>query len=512
MPRQDKIQPLAALQALRDELRAAGKRVVQCHGCFDIVHPGHIRYLQFARAQGDALIVSVSSDAVVGKGAERPYITEELRLENLAALEVVDYVCLDDNTWAGPVLEALRPDVYVKGREYETSSDPRFAREKALVEGYGGQVVFSSGEVVYSSTAIIDSFRDRFVLDDQKVAAFCRRNAIDAGAIRRRLADIHGARLLVLGDPILDHYITCDALGLAADSPVPSVAPVDEAWFVGAAGLIARQASTLGAHAAFMTLLGEDPHSERLSEALQRDGVEVIAVPVPDRPPAVKTRYLVEDKKVLKVDRARYSPLSTRTTAAVIAALDARLPTFDGLVVTDFGYGLFGAELCAAVSALAATHQKPVFADVSSSGRANILRFRAPAVATPTEQELRFAFGDQESGLSNLASRYYRETDAGRLVLTLGKRGVLLFGHPSDSAPRLRTDYLPALGRRAVDTVGSGDVFLGALAAAHLAGAPLAEAAYLGAAVAALHVGRLGNDAVALFDVERFLAHRPELG
>ena len=121
------------------------------------------------------LVVSVSSDRTVGKGVNRPYINEELRLENLAALEIVDYVCLDDHDWAGPILEALRPDVYVKGKEYETSADPRFLEERALVEGYGGSVIFSSGEVVYSSTFILEQFRHRFQLESEKIRAFCRR-------------------------------------------------------------------------------------------------------------------------------------------------------------------------------------------------------------------------------------------------------------------------------------------------------------------------------------------------
>ena len=135
-PEQRKCVSVEDLQTIREELRSQGKRVVQCHGCFDIVPPGHIRYLRFAREQGDALIVSVSGDDVVGKGFDRPYINETLRLENLAALEFVDYVCLDHHTWAGPILEIVKPDVYVKGKEYETNADPRFLKEKKLVEDW----------------------------------------------------------------------------------------------------------------------------------------------------------------------------------------------------------------------------------------------------------------------------------------------------------------------------------------------------------------------------------------
>ena len=112
-----KIHSIESLRSERAKLRNEGKTVVQCHGCFDIVHPGHIRYLRFARSLGDVLVVTVSGDDVVMKGYERPYIPEDLRLDNLAELSCVDYVALSEDEWAGPVLEAIQPDIYVKGEE-----------------------------------------------------------------------------------------------------------------------------------------------------------------------------------------------------------------------------------------------------------------------------------------------------------------------------------------------------------------------------------------------------------
>ena len=91
-----KIVDLDRLLALRESLRREGRTLVQCHGCFDIVHPGHIRYLGFAKTQGDVLLVSLSSDRHVNKGYDRPFINENLRAENLAVLEFVDYVYIDD--------------------------------------------------------------------------------------------------------------------------------------------------------------------------------------------------------------------------------------------------------------------------------------------------------------------------------------------------------------------------------------------------------------------------------
>jgi len=148
---------------------------------------------------------------------------------------------------------------------------------------------------------------------------------------------------------------------------------------------------------------------------------------------------------------------------------------------------------------------------VSYGGHANILKFKRPRLATPTEAELRFAFADNESGLSNLASRYYRETGAEKLVLTLSNRGVILFHAPEPDRPRLRTDYLPAFTAYPIDPVGAGDVFLSAVVLADLAGAPTPWAVYLGSCVSALHINQIGNDPVSMNDVRAYLSERDEL-
>jgi rfaE bifunctional protein kinase chain/domain/rfaE bifunctional protein nucleotidyltransferase chain/domain len=501
-----------ALAKVREQLRHDGKTVVQCHGCFDIVHPGHVRYLSFAKEHGDVLIVSVSGDRAVGKGPERPYINEGLRAENLAALECVDYVCIDHHDWAGPILELLKPDLYVKGKEYENKPDPRFLKEKALVEGYGGKVVLSSGDVIYSSTFIISQFADRFRLEQDQIRAFCHRNEVDRAALETIFSAARGIRVLVLADPIVDRYVHCDALGIADESPVITVNPIREESYIGAGGLIAHQMAILGAEVSFLTMLGTDEAARQFCDSLSSRGVEPIVVRTDARPVFTKTRYLVDDRKVFKVDSGGLAPPSTAATDELIRALEARLADCDALLVTDFGYGLFSNALIDAITRGTRARRKPYYVDVSGNARgANILRFAAPRLAAPTEQELRFAFADNQAGISNLALRYYRETRAEHLVLTMGKRGALTFERASESADRLQTDFLPALSPSAADSIGAGDVFLAGLALSDLARAPLPHGVYLGSALAAIHVSRLGNEPVDGVDIHQFLDGREEL-
>lgn len=506
-----KITPLNNLDSLCRDLQAQGKTIVQCHGCFDIVHPGHIRYLRFAKSLGDILVVTVSGDDVVMKGIQRPFIPEDLRLENLAELECVDFVALSPDSWAGPALEIVKPDVYVKGKEYESSSDARFAKEKALVEELGGRVVLGSGDVVFSSTALGAAARDFPDLNAQKVARYCRTHGITKTSLNDIVRKLRTKSFVVLGDVIVDEYIECEAPRVASEAPILSVQPVNHEFFVGGAALIARQLAALGASVSFVTAGKDDDTSRYTAQVLAELGVDVVRVDVPNRSSFTKTRYVVGLQKVFKVDRGAPQPLSLQSTSEIVRELEQRTQNMHALIATDFGYGLFNETLTSELETLCNKAEIPYFADVSSNNHTNILKFRGAQMATPTEDELRFSLGDGEAGLSNLASRYFERTNSQNLAVTMGRRGVVYFSSRKIGS-RLRTNYLPALTPSRQDAVGAGDSFLAGAAAAHVAGASPEEGIYFASCLATVSTSRMGNSGAPLEDILRFIETRPELG
>ena len=240
--------------------------------------------------------------------------------------------------------------------------------------------------------------------------------------------------------------------------------------------------------AELLTVAGPSPAFAAFRDRLEDAGVAVTVVEDADRPVYLKERFVVDGRKLLKVDRGRPLPISTRTAARLAETLRARVGHMDAFVVSDFGYGLVGAGLCRAIADIAAETGRPYAADVSTASAANLGLFTRPTLVAPTEHELRMALADPDAGLSVLASRYYARSRAEGLVITLGSRGAVSFGPPRDDAP-LRTDYLPALSRGpARDPVGAGDVFLSLAAASRFAGGPLAHGLYLASCAAAMHV------------------------
>ncbi len=151
-----KIMELEDLAGRLAELKGEGKKIVYCHGCFDLMHPGHIKYFQAAKKMGDILVVTVSPDMYVDKGPGRPVFDQCLRSESIAALECVDYVAVNRWPTAEETLRLFRPDVYVKGQEFENLQDKtgKIQREYEVVREIGAEMRFTH-EIVFSSTQLL---------------------------------------------------------------------------------------------------------------------------------------------------------------------------------------------------------------------------------------------------------------------------------------------------------------------------------------------------------------------
>jgi rfaE bifunctional protein kinase chain/domain/rfaE bifunctional protein nucleotidyltransferase chain/domain len=510
-----KIVDLASLVRAVGAAREAGKIIVQCHGCFDIVHPGHVRYLKFARQQGDLLIVSLTGDAAIDKGPTRPYIPQELRAESLAALEFVDFVYVDPNPTACEVLERVRPDRYVKGREYQSSTSPEFLTEREVVERHGGRVVFSSGEVVFSSTQLISQMGDEPDLEWHRLRLFCRRHSLDDASAGRLLADMSGKRVIVVGDLLLDHYVLCDAVDVASESPMMALTKLDEQRYIGGAGIVARHVAALGGVPLLISAVGNDEASERVRQALVDDDIDSVLFET-RQAMVEKTRYLVEENKLFKVEQGAAEPLDSVSLRRACQTIIDRGTGADAIILCDFGYGMISPALLEAVLPELRRGQPVISGDVSGH-RANLLAMMHVDLLCPTERELRASVHDFDSGLAQVAYNVMHTTQARHLCVTLGKDGLVVFDRQSQDTDsphwsgRLCSEHLPSLAHKATDRLGCGDAMLATMSLALAAGGNLAQAAYLGNGAAALELAKLGNVPVGHDALRRWLNARTEV-
>lgn len=430
------------------------KKVIMCHGVFDVVHPGHIRHLNYARSKADILIASLTTDKFIEKGAYRPHVPEVIRAQTLAAFEMVDYVIIDFEEKPLGNLLFLKPDFFAKGFEYSSNLPDETQEEIDLVQSYGGQMLFTPGDVVYSSSSIIDLSPPN--LDIEKLISLMSQYEINFQDLYDSLNELQNFSIHVIGDTIIDSYTRTTLIGGQTKTPTLSVRFEDKDDYIGGAGIVALHLVAAGAKVHFTTVLGEDEFKDFSIDGLKDAGVEVNAIIDPTRPTTNKNAIIAGGYRLLKVDTLDNRVISKEITNDIKKRV--RSVKADAVVFSDFRHGVFNKETAYELSSAI---PKGVFsvADSQVASRwGNITDFKKFDLITPNEREARFALADQDSTVGSLASSLCEKTGCKLLILKLGEKGIFVNRNLADD----ETNYFSvgSFTDKVLDAVGAGDALL----------------------------------------------------
>jgi len=476
----EKIVSIEQLAQRCAELKAQGKTVALCHGTFDLLHIGHIRHLQSASRQADHLLVSVTADEFVNKGPGRPVFNECLRAENIAALACVDRVAINHALTAVEVLDQVKPDLYVKGSDYKSTSDDltgNIQHEKDAVERHGGRIFFTD-ELTSSSTRLLNEYFEVF---SPEVSAYLDqfKEAASATDMIDKLKKLSGLNVLVLGEAIIDEYHYTSALGQTGKGNVFAVKYNDYERFAGGAIAVANHVAEFSDNVTLLTGLGATQSHEEFIRANLNPAIDPVFFFSQDRPTIVKRRYVDADiAKLFEVYFYNDAPLPEETNRKIVNWLNKHLADFDAVIVPDFGNGFISGEMVAAMSKNA--KYLAVNAQVNSGNRGYHLITRYPHAdfLSLNEPELRLASHDRNGAIEELAGQLADKLQARHIAITRGTKGALMLDHD-------KTAYkIPALSSQVVDRIGAGDAFL-SLAGLCLAGKLTPEEALFAGSVAA---------------------------
>jgi len=476
---------LLALESLRKS--AAGARIVFVHGNFTVVHPGHLRLLRFASECGDYLVVGVLGDLLTGA---RAILDENTRLEGVSAISWVSksFILRDPPE---DVIAAMRPAVVVKGKEFENRENA----ELPILKSYGGQLLFGSGDITFSSLELIRSDSE-FVNRSSIIHAntFAQRHGFTIGGLSSILARMQSMKVCVIGDVIVDEYIQCDPLGMSQEDPTIVVTPIISNQFIGGAAIVAAHASGLGAQSVdFVSVIGVDATAVGVSEKLASYGVRTYLIADENRPTTLKQRYRVGTKTLLRVSHLRQHKINAALQKKVIERVFDVLADANLFIFSDFNYGVLPQELVKQIAAECRRRDIVMVADSQSSSQVgDISRFVGAKLITPTEREARLALGNYEDNLVVIAESLGQKADAENVIVTLGAEGLLIHAREPTKGG-WQTDRLEALNTAPKDPAGAGDCFLVGSSMALALGYPIWESVYLGSLAAACQVGRIGN-------------------
>jgi rfaE bifunctional protein kinase chain/domain len=478
---QSSVAQISAVNAIRTRA-GPDKRIAFVSGNFNVVHPGHLRLLKFAAESADYLVVGVNPDGTPGVT-----VPADMRLDGLSSISLVDDVVMLEEE-PEQFIASLRPDVVVKGREYAARQNA----EQTIVDEYGGKLLFSSGEVRFSSINLLqrEYFETNFSTV-RKPKDFPLRHGFAIDELKSILPNFAGVRVLVIGDLIVDTYINCDPIGMSQEDPTIVVTPIESKTFVGGAGIVAAHARGVGADVRFLTMTGDDKAARFAVDQLRSYNVDVETFIDQDRPTTHKERYRALGKTLLRVNHLRQHPANTEIMEGMLAKLDELLPTTDLILFSDFNYGCLPQQLVDRIVERASARNIMMAADSQASSQlSDISRFRGMALITPTEREARLALQDFESGLVIIAERLKAKARARNVIVTLGSEGLLVHA-PSGSIDI--TDKLPAFNTAPKDVAGAGDSFFACASLALCCGIDVWRSTYLGALAAACQVSRVGN-------------------
>ncbi len=488
-------------QAQREQLRIA-----LCHGHFNVIHPGHLRFLQYAQEQGDRLLVMILSDQALKGTAKITYFTQTERAAGVAALHNVDWIVILDRISMIEVIRLIRPFAYVLGKEFEENHSSEIDQCIELVKKNNGKIVFSSGTTHYASVDFLYHSQEELGHDNiQKFYAVCKNQKIDLKTLKYGIDQFQNLNLAVIGDTIVDQYIACDALGMSAEAPVIAVKELETKEFLGGAAIVASHLVALGAQCHFLSVIGEDQTAELVRAELAQQKVDADLFRDSSRPTTFKIRYMVNNQKLFRVSRLQEHSISKTLELKISAQLEKLAPELDAIIVSDFVYGVITNRLLANIIKIAQTHNLLLFGDLQCSSQiGNVLKFNQFDALCPTEREARIALSDHENGLEQLALHLLKRTQVPNLLITLGAEGFVAY-QTGKRGEVIQSQHFPALNSNPVDVAGAGDSLFAALSVALSAQIGLMETATLASCVAAIAVSRVGNTPVTRQELIQFL-------
>ncbi len=486
-----KILSLEELGQFADAARRRGQSIVLAHGTFDLLHMGHVRHLEQARGLGDVLLVTITADRFVNKGPGRPVFTGTLRAEMVAALACVDRVAVNEAATAENVLEAVKPDVYVKGSDYaEEANDVtgKIQDERRAVEAHGGRIHFTY-DITFSSSSLLNRHFDVF---EPKLRAY-----LDQVRAKNSLNDfvniiesIKDKSVLLVGDTIIDEYHYVSPLG---KSPKENLIPTlyrNAEVFAGGVIAAANHVAGFCRQVHVVTCLGENDSAEELVRSSLKSNVSLTVIERPAAPTTRKRRFVDGDylRKLFEVYFMDDAPMTGAAEDHIVSTVGKRAGEFDVVVVTDFGHGMITPRVRETMMERSRFLAVNAQSNSANHGFNLITNYRRADYICIDAPEAQLAVRDSHAELEIIAGeRIPSMIDCARLILTHGRHGCVTYDR------ELGVRHIPAFTGRALDTMGAGDAFLAVTAPLVASGHKMDLIGFIGNAVGAIKVGIVGH-------------------
>jgi rfaE bifunctional protein kinase chain/domain/rfaE bifunctional protein nucleotidyltransferase chain/domain len=454
----NKIQSINSLSKISIKEKKNGKKIVLCHGVFDLLHIGHIKHFEKAKSLGDILIVSITADNFVNKGPGRPAFNEEDRSEGISTLSMVDYVLINSSLTSTTLIKQIKPNIYCKGADYKNKSKDitgEIKNEIKAVNSVGGKIIFTGGRT-FSSSNLINKFSDSLT-KNQRNSLKTIKKKYDFSKIHNLIDKFKKLKVLVIGEAIIDQYVFCDALGKSGKEPVLALREIKSETYLGGALAITRHISQFCNKTDLFSMLGEKKEflgdiKKNLSKNIKFDFIKK-----KNSPTIFKKRFVdhVSNSKVLGVYKINDDPLDIKEEKILNKKLENILPKYDAVIVSDYGHGFISERTAKLICTKSKFVSLNAQVNAANIGYHSMRKYKGIECLIINEKEIRHELRNRTGDVKILMKKLSKEQKIKNIVVTRGINGAILYNLKENIFK-----FSDAFAKKAIDKIGAGDAML----------------------------------------------------
>ena len=486
----NKIKNLDKLKLEINKIRQKQK-IVLCHGVFDLLHVGHIKHFKEAKQNGDILVVSLTPDIYVNKGPQRPAFSEDLRLEAIAALELVDYVCLNTTPTALNVINKIKPDIYCKGPDYKQFQNDlsgEIKNEVKAIKKIRGKIVFTK-DISFSSGKLINQYSNIFTQKQKNYLNKIKKN-YSFHKIKTLIENFKANKVLVIGETIIDQYVFCDALGKSGKEPILVLREIESEEYLGGALAICRHLSPFCKNISLLSMVGEKKEYLKKIKSSLPNNISFNYINKKNSPTILKKRYLdhVGNNKVIGVYKINDENLSINDEKSFHKKLNYLIPKHDLIIVSDYGHGLISSKSAKIIRSKSKYLAVNAQINAANIGYHSMRKYFNTDCVIINEKEIRHEMRDKNNDIKRLMKSISNTQKIKNVIVTRGNNGSIIYN-------RLKKKYIEcdAYAKKIVDKIGAGDSMLSLVALCLKNNFDKGLALLVGSLAAAQSVEGIGN-------------------
>ena len=486
-----KIISIENLQKVILKLKAKRKKIVLCHGVFDLLHIGHIKHFKEAKNLGDILVVTLTPDRFVNKGSSKPVFNEKLRLEAIAALNVVNFVSLNIGPTATVPIQKLKPNIYCKGPDYKNHRNDisgQIKNEINTVKKIRGKIIYTNN-ITFSSSKLLNKYGDIYT-DQQRSLINRIKKKYQFSQIRELIETFKKVKVLVIGEIIIDQYVFCEALGKSGKEPVLVLRDLNTEEYLGGTAALSRHISPFCNKISLLSMVGEKgEYLNKIKRKLPKN-VNFKYIKKKNSPTILKRRFLdhINKNKVLGVYKINDEILTKEQDRLFCNILKNMVPKYDLVIVSDYGHGLISkksAKLICNLSKYLALNAQINAANVGYHSMRNYKKINCVII---NETEIRHELRNKNAKIDSLMKELSLKQNIENLIVTRGIAGAILYNKKNK-----KFNLCDAYGKAPVDKIGAGDAMLSIIALCLKCGFDSELALLTASLAAAQSVESIGN-------------------